>query len=147
MPTQIFILDQVPESKLVQIINEARGDDVDVITAINDNHGTFSIEETVVQPDPAGTSSTTITLDGSMSTFGGPDDSGVGDDEGLALFTPADVAANPDLFLPAQPPGTTGLARRLNPQAKYIACRWDYGATPISFLKLPTTLVKVTNPA
>ena len=82
-----------------------------------------------------------------MSIFGGPDDPGVGVDEGLSLFQPADVAANPDLFLPAQPPGTTGLAKRLDPQAKYIACRWDYSVTPISFLKLNTTLVKVTNPA
>ena len=31
-----------------------------------------------------------------------------------------------DLFMPHQPPNTTGLARRLNPDKFYIAMRWDY---------------------
>ena len=30
----------------------------------------------------------------------------------------------PYLFLPYQPEGTSGLARRLNPFIHYIACRW-----------------------
>jgi N-acetylmuramoyl-L-alanine amidase len=39
-----------------------------------------------------------------------------------------------DLFLLQQPPGTTGLARRLNPEAFYIATRWDYDETPKDML-------------
>jgi N-acetylmuramoyl-L-alanine amidase len=31
--------------------------------------------------------------------------------------------------LDQQPPGTTGLARRLNPEQYYVACRWDYDQT------------------
>ena len=81
-------------------------------------------------------------MDGKMSTFGGPDDTGVKPGEGLALMDDADVAANPDLFLPNQPPNTSGLARRLKPDAKYLACRWDYAVTPKSFLK--TVKVKVS---
>ncbi len=143
MPAQVFVLDKVPESKLVDIIKEAGDDDAAIVTAINDGKGTFTVESTFIQA--AGAAAGTITVDGKMSTFGGPNDPGVKPDEGLAIFDPGDVAANPDLFLPAQPPDTTGLARRLNPQAKYIACRWDYTVTPKSFLK--TIKVKVTNPA
>ena len=38
--------------------------------------------------------------------------------------------ANRSYFYPYQPDGTTGLARRLNPQVHYLACRWDYDVTP-----------------
>ena len=74
---------------------------------------------------------------GKMSTFGGPDDHGMGVNEGLALFTFLDLT-NPkysDLFLSAPPPGTTGLGRRLNPAKYYLACRWDYNQTPKAFLR------------
>ena len=64
---------------------------------------------------------------GSCSYFGGPDDTGVDSDEGLALCQSIDDA--PWLFLPFQPEGTTGLARRLNPYVHYVACRWDYSKT------------------
>ena len=50
-----------------------------------------------------------------------------------------------DYFLPEQPPATTGLARRLNPEKFYLACRWDYKHSSPSSLK--RILVKVTNPA
>ena len=69
---------------------------------------------------------------GKCSTFGGPDDEGVDPDEGLAFIYAYDDA--PYLFLPEQPEGTTGLARRLDPQAPYIACRWDYAVHPKSML-------------
>lgn len=49
---------------------------------------------------------------------------GVSPDEGLAFIYSVDDA--PELFLDEQPPGTTGLARRLDPEQFYIACRWDY---------------------
>ena len=53
--------------------------------------------------------------------------------EGLAFIFDIDEA--PHLFLPYQPSGTTGLARRLNPYTHYIACRWDYDVTSKNYLK------------
>lgn len=84
--------------------------------------------------------------EGKMSTFGGPHDHGMTPSEGLALFEKSDLS-NPqyaDLFLPASPPGTSGLGRRLNPAKYYLACRWIYDETPKPFLK--RTLALVENP-
>jgi len=67
------------------------------------------------------------TINGRMSTFGGPLDTGVSPSEGLAYVEPNDLH-DPwfsDLFLEHQPPGTTGLARRLDPSKYYIAMRVD----------------------
>jgi N-acetylmuramoyl-L-alanine amidase len=61
---------------------------------------------------------------GKVSWFGGPEDFGVSASEGLAFLYDYDDA--PHLFLDKQPPGTTGLARRLDPETRYIAMRWDY---------------------
>jgi N-acetylmuramoyl-L-alanine amidase len=69
---------------------------------------------------------------GTCSHFGGPDDTGVSPSEGLAFIY--DVMDAPYLFLPYQPEGTTGLARRLNPFVHYVACRWDYAVTPKTML-------------
>lgn len=74
-------------------------------------------------------------MSGPMSTFGGPDDTGMAADEGLALVELSEATKFADVLLPYQPHGTTGLGRRLNPDALYIACRWDYGATPRAFLQ------------
>jgi hypothetical protein len=84
---------------------------------------------------------------GRMSTFGGPADEGVGPHEGLALIGPSDLALwwFACLFLPQPPEGTTGLARRLNPRAYYLAMRWDYARFSVDFLR--HTVVKLTNPA
>ena len=71
--------------------------------------------------------------EGKCSTFGGPQDTGVTPEEGLAFIYEYEQA--PHLFLPVQPPGTTGLARRLNPIVPYIACRWDYDKTPKEMLR------------
>lgn len=61
---------------------------------------------------------------GKASHFGGPDDTGVSPSEDLAfIYTTSD---KPVLFLSYQPAGTTGLARRLNPDQPYVACRWPY---------------------
>jgi hypothetical protein len=70
---------------------------------------------------------------GGCSTFGGPDDIGVSPSEGLAFYD--DVMQAPQLFLPYQPTGTTGLARRLNPYVHYVACRWNYDVTPKEMLR------------
>lgn len=87
-----------------------------------------------------------IVFRGKMSTFGGPADTGVSASEGLALRAGGDVT-DPRLgavFLTRQPARTTGLARRLNPDAFYLACRWDYVVTSKAFLRAVT--VAVTNP-
>lgn len=73
---------------------------------------------------------------GKCSWFGGPDDVGVDPDEDLAFFYDVDDA--PHLFLDDQPEGTTGLARRLDPNVFYVACRWDYDITPKKMLAEPT---------
>lgn len=62
--------------------------------------------------------------EGKCSYFGGPRDQGVSPSEDLAfIYTTED---KPVLFLSYQPPGTSGLARRLNPAQPYVACRWPY---------------------
>jgi N-acetylmuramoyl-L-alanine amidase len=73
-----------------------------------------------------------VSFSGKCSWFGGPDDMGVSEDEGLAFIYNYDQA--PHLFLDQQPPGTTGLARRLDPAMYYVACRWDYAVTPKTML-------------
>ena len=73
-----------------------------------------------------------ITFIGPCSWFGGPEDDGVAPDEGLAFFYDYDDA--PHLFLDEQPDDTTGLARRLDPDVYYVACRWDYDVTPKEML-------------
>lgn len=79
-----------------------------------------------------------------MSWFGGPNDKGMAPAEGLALVNQGNLQLVSDYFLPVQPPGTTGLGRRLNPDKFYLACRWDYHRSPQETL-LGTT-IKVTNP-
>jgi hypothetical protein len=83
---------------------------------------------------------------GRMSIFGGPADEGVGPHEGLALIGPTDLALwwFSCLFLGEPPPGTTGLARRLNPRAYYLAMRWDYARFPKEALR--NGLVRVSVP-
>lgn len=76
---------------------------------------------------------------GKCSHFGGSSDTtGVTSDEGLA-FHYAITEANQHLFVPVQPVGTSGLARRLNSKAvRYLACRWDYSITPKEMLASDT---------
>jgi hypothetical protein len=83
-----------------------------------------------------------VTFTGTCSSFGGPDDEGVSPDEGLAFFYELDDA--PHLFLDEQPEGTTGLARRLDPQLYYVACRWDYDITPKDMLADATKFALVS---
>jgi N-acetylmuramoyl-L-alanine amidase len=78
--------------------------------------------------------------EGLVSWFGGPEDDGVDPDEGLAFIY--EVEDQPDLFLDEQPPGTTGLARRLDPDTHYIAMRWDYSKSPREMLLDKWALVK-----
>jgi N-acetylmuramoyl-L-alanine amidase len=82
-----------------------------------------------------------VCLRGTVSWFGGPNDKGVAPDEGLAFIQKVEQA--PHLFLPQQPPNTSGLARRLDPHAHYIACRWNYDTTPHDMLLDQVALVMV----
>lgn len=84
-------------------------------------------------------------VQGKCSWFGGPDDDGVAPDEGLAFIYDIDTA--PHLFLPDQPEGTTGLARRLDPEVYYVACRWDYDVTSKDMLAYSGQMAMVRNPA
>ena len=68
---------------------------------------------------------------GRMSHFGGPDDTGVSESEGLAFHYDIN-GHNQHLFLPIDE--GTGLARRLNPAVSYLAVRWDYNVTPKDML-------------
>lgn len=73
-----------------------------------------------------------VEVKGKVSWFGGPEDHGVSPSEGLAFLY--SVADKPELFLSNQPPGTTGLARRLDPAKHFIAMRWDYDRFPKEYL-------------
>jgi N-acetylmuramoyl-L-alanine amidase len=78
-----------------------------------------------------------FTVSGRVSWFGGPNDSGVSPSEDLAWWETWDQVVNANaehLFLSQQPPGTTGLARRLNNATAYVACRWDYNITSKTML-------------
>jgi len=86
-----------------------------------------------------------IYFKGRMSTFGGPHDFGVRPSEGLALVDAHNRHHYHEYFLGTQPAGTTGMARCLNPDKFYVACRWNYHMTPKHVLS--TILVEVTNPA
>ena len=78
-------------------------------------------------PEPEPDDDVLFSATGTCSTFGGPNDMGVSASEGLAFIYDYDEA--PYLFLPKQPAGTSGLARRLSPDVFYLACRWDYNVT------------------
>ena len=71
---------------------------------------------------------------------------GVSSSEGLAFHATLNET-NQHLFLPFQPAGTSGLARRLNPYVHYIACRWDYDATPKEMLAESGQVALVRAPA
>ena len=79
---------------------------------------------------------------GPCSYFGGPDDDGVSEDEGLAFISQIEQAEQ--LFLPFQPDDTSGLARRLSPFVHYVACRWDYNVTSKEALLEDVALVRAT---
>jgi hypothetical protein len=82
---------------------------------------------------------------GMISTFGGPDDTGMTPGETLAIINDGDITANPKVAALFQ--GGTGPAlgrRLLNETTSYIACRWDYKTTPRKYLV--SIEVEVRNP-
>jgi hypothetical protein len=87
----------------------------------------YTLDPREIQPEPPDHPEV-VTVRGKVSHFGGPRDMGVSPSEGLAFLY--EVDDKPHLFLKRQPPGTTGLARRLDPKKHYVAMRWDYDQFP-----------------
>lgn len=107
------------------------GDICEMIAAVLDAN---AIEE----PEPE---TALFEATGKCSCFGGPDDEGVDEDEGLAFIDDIEDALY--LFLPETDENKDdGLARRLNPFVHYIACRWDYSITPKETLLQEVALVR-----
>lgn len=102
-----------------------------IATAISPDVDASSTEHPTIRP----VTKSLFKTKGKVSYFGGPDDMGVSASEGLAFIYEYETA--PWLFLDYQPPNTTGLARRLNPERPYVACRWDYSVTPKDMLAEP----------
>jgi hypothetical protein len=82
---------------------------------------------------------------GKISTFGGPDDTGMKPGETLAIINAGDITANPKVAALFQDGKGPALGRRLlNRTTSYIACRWDYKTTPRKYLV--SIEVEVRNP-
>jgi hypothetical protein len=87
----------------------------------------------------------TLRLVGTISTFGGPLDKGMSEDEGLAIVQNEDIARDPKVAKLFRDPQRGAKGRNLaNDTTHYIACRWVYSQTPRSHLV--RTLVQVRNP-
>jgi N-acetylmuramoyl-L-alanine amidase len=117
---------------------DARG--VDAVSLRITTHGDVTVTlngQDLHNPPPP----VLVNFNGKVSWFGGPEDMGVSPSEGLAFLFEVEDA--PHLFLEQQPPGTTGLARRLNPEMFYVACRWDYNITPKTMLADATKFAAV----
>ncbi len=81
---------------------------------------------------------TLFRVEGKMSTFGGPKDTGMSPSEGLSLFSSEQDMINHgvgDFLLSSHEAGATGLGRRLNPKKYYLACRWWETNLSTSLLK------------
>lgn len=89
----------------------------------------------VLPAPPPPTTLQTMTMTGPMSVFGGPSDTGMESDEGLALYEESQADQIAGFLLTADQAGAPGLGRRLDPSKFYIACRWDYNRTPKAFLR------------
>lgn len=88
-----------------------------------------------------------LRISGRCSTFGGPDDSGMTPDEGLALYWTHDQCdERPHLFLPRTPENERlGTSKRLDPDANYIAIRFNKAERSIQAWR--NSQFRVSNPA
>jgi N-acetylmuramoyl-L-alanine amidase len=105
--------------------------------------GAIAGDESEPGPTPEPGDDVLFATSGTCSTFGGKSDTGVSPSEGLAFFY--EVSDAPWLFEKDQPPGTTGLARRMDTAVFYIACRWDYDVTSKEMLGHSGQMAMVTN--
>lgn len=81
---------------------------------------------------------------GKISTFGGPNDEGMKNDDGVSLYTPKEADRRPDIFTPA--PADNPLVevwKRLRPDFPYIALRFDHDHGRENNQNTP---YKITNP-
>ena len=118
---------------------------VDKVTQYYEGIQLDGLENRHGEPVTAAAAYARFSVTGRMSTFGGPDDPGVGPGEDTALvYNTRTFQQLRDYFLPQQPPGTTGYAKRLDPSKFYLACRWDYDVTPQSDLR--AGFATLTNP-
>jgi len=108
----------------------------DAITTVGDHD-----DGVIKPPDPD--SGYLFTAEGTCSTFGGKNDTGVSPSEGLAFFY--EFSDAPWLFEKDQPPGTTGLARRMDSDVFFVACRWVYEDTSKEMLGHSGQMAMVTN--
>lgn len=86
-----------------------------------------------------------VTFRGTMSTFGGWNDTGMTKTENLAwIETEAQASAYQGFFNPRK--DFEGFGWRLRKDdVPYVACRWDYRVLPKSYLAQPTTWARITN--
>jgi len=112
----------------------------DAITEVGDHD-----DGVIKPPDPEQPDDDVLfSARGTCSTFGGPGDQGVSASEGLAFFY--EFSDAPWLFLKSQPPGTTGLARRMDSATVFfLACRWDYDVCSKDMLANSGQMALVTN--
>jgi hypothetical protein len=87
------------------------------------------------RPEPPPVEDALLHVTGRCSWFGGPSDTGVAPDESLAFIYEGEEDQFAHLFLSNQPTGTSGLARKLDPDTCYVACRWDYQVTSKEMLR------------
>ena len=87
-----------------------------------------------------------IQLVGRISTFGGPDDKGMRDDEPLSLYEfHKDANLRPDLFLPQTLENEKlGTCKRLRVEQHYIAIRFDKKERPVHHWRC--LAFQITNP-
>ena len=86
-----------------------------------------------------------VVYDGATSHFGGPNDSVVREDEGLAIVTNSNFDQFRQLFRNQDKGGEYPHARNLDPDARYIACRWNRSVTPYD--QLINCKIFVCNPS
>src|SRR5271166_3882065 len=85
-----------------------------------------------------------LAFQGTMSTFGGPKDTGMRADEGLAIVDSKNFAKYAALFIDKDLNNPKPLGKNLDDKTSYLACRWDYSITPRD--KLFDCSISVRNP-
>jgi hypothetical protein len=85
-----------------------------------------------------------LVFQGMMSTFGGPKDTGMRVDEGLAIVDSKNFAKYSRFFIDKDLSNPKPLGKNLDDTTSYLACRWDYKTIPRD--KLFDCSISVRNP-
>lgn len=133
----------------VMVVGEATNGDTKWLNIQRPHNSTAWVVERFIEnappPPVAGTHSEIFRTAGKMSVFGGPDDTGMQPDEGLALFADETTMRAHGLgawLLTPEQAGAPGLGRRLVVTKPYIACRWIKEHYPL----LRDAVAHCTNP-